>query len=233
MLKFRCGKKLSLFIEIHQNILIRVFNKLAGIGCFTGHISLSVHKLYKRQVVLAPHIRVILTKSRCDVHDTGTVGHCDIAVTCYKMTFFALFLCCFSCTGKERFIFPVFQIFSGIGLQHFISRLSLFTERAQHIIQQFLRHIVNAAVSRLHPAVRIFRIHTERYVRGQCPGSGRPCQKIGIFLSHRFKAHHCGTLFYRFIALRHLMGREGCPTSGTVRYDLKSFIKEFLIPDLL
>ena len=100
MLKLRRIKKFSFFIKINQNILVCILHKLAGIRRLFRHISLAVYELYKRQIILSPHLSVILTKSRRNMNDTGTVCHCDIVVTCYIMPFLMLLCRRFSRTGK-------------------------------------------------------------------------------------------------------------------------------------
>ena len=100
MFKFRRGEKLSFLLQIYQNILVRILDKLSGIGRFPCHKPLAVHKLYKGQFIFTPHICIVLTKCRRNMHNTGTVRHCDIVVTCDIETFFMLLLGRLARTGK-------------------------------------------------------------------------------------------------------------------------------------
>ena len=115
MLKFRCVKKLPLFVKVDQDVLIRILYKLAGIRRFRRHISFSVHKLDKGQVIVSSHLGVILAESRCNMNDTRTVCHGDIVVTGDKVGLFVLLCRPFPRAGKERLILFIFQLLSGIG----------------------------------------------------------------------------------------------------------------------
>ena len=93
MLKPGRIKELSFFIQIRQNILVCILNKLSCISSFLRQLTLSVNKLKEGQVISSSHLGIIFTKGRSDVNDTGTIGHSDIGVTGYIMAFFVL-LCC-------------------------------------------------------------------------------------------------------------------------------------------
>ena len=148
------------------------------------------------------------------------------------MRFLALFLCSITCSSKEWFIFFVFQSGSLERFQHFIGRCILCGQLAKNGIQKRLCHIIGISVCRLYFTVGFFRIHTESHVGRKSPWCCGPCQEIRIF-SDYFKTYHCRTLFYRFVALCHLVGGQRRSTSRTIRYDLKSFIKQAFIPDCL
>ena len=81
---------------------------------------LSVDELYKRQVILASHLRIVLTKRRGNMNDTGTVGQGNIAVTGNKIRFYAVFSHRFPGTVKQRLIFLIFGSFR-IPLQYFVA----------------------------------------------------------------------------------------------------------------
>ena len=166
------------------------------------------------------------------MNDTGTICHGYIAVTGYIETFLMLLFCAFSCTGKKRLVFLVFEILSFISLKYLISRLTFLCQSAKYSVKQCLCHIIGIAVCCLYLAVSLIRIYAECHVGGQCPWSCCPCQEISI-LTLYLETYYCRTFLNCFIALCHLVGGKRGSTSGAVRYDLKSLIKKTLIPDLL
>ena len=100
MLKLRCIKKLSFFIQIDKDILIGILHELTGVRCLCGKASLAINELYKRKVIVTADSRIVFTKSRRDVNDTGTVCHGYIGVTYNVMRFFVLFFNDLFCTVK-------------------------------------------------------------------------------------------------------------------------------------
>ena len=230
MLKSGCGEQLSLLVQVFYDLRIRILHKFPPIGRLLRHISPAIHKLYQGQSVLPPHIGIILTEGRRNMHDTGAVRHCDIVVTSHIMGFPALAGRFLSRAGKQRLIFPVFQIPAGISLQNFISVLPLPGQGTQHGIQQGLCHIISIAVRSLYFYISLLRIHAQRHIGGQCPGCGRPGQEIGV-LTHTFESGHGGTLLHRLVALGHLVAGQGSPAPGTVGHNLKALIQKSLVPD--
>ena len=61
MLELRRVEELAFLFEIVKDERIRLFHKDAGIRRLRGHIALSVHELYKRQIVPAADTRIVLT----------------------------------------------------------------------------------------------------------------------------------------------------------------------------
>ena len=164
------------------------------------------------------------------MHNSRAVRHCDIIVTGNKMTLFILLFRRLARTCKQRLIFPVFQALSGKGFQHLVSGLSFLRQLSQHRVKQCLRHVIDAAVRSLHLAIRLLRMHAERHVGGQGPGSRGP-GKEKCLLPHTLEAHDSRTLLHRLIALSHLMAGEGRATTGAIGNDLKALVQEPLIPD--
>ena len=204
---FKLGriKKLALFIQILDDLRIRLLHKKARIGSFRRHVAFAIHELHERQIISATHLRIVLTEGRRNVYDTGTVCHCDIAVTSYIVGFLFLLLRFRPGAGKERFVSLVLQIGTHISFQNLISGLSFLGKLPEHIVQKRLSHIVGIAVRRFHLHIGFHRIDAERHIGGQRPGRGRPCQEIGILI-HHFEPDNSGTLLHRLVALRYLMG---------------------------
>ena len=225
MFKLRCVKELSFLIKVLQYLRVRILNKHACIRRFLRQITLAVYKLYERKVIFSANLGIILTKCRCNMNDSSTICHCDIGVTYYIMTLFILFCSRFSCTGKKRFIFAVFKVFSFIGFQYLVSRLSVFfiCKLAKHLIQKRLRHIIGITISRLYFYISLLRIHAERNVRRQRPWCCRPCKEIRI-LTHSLKAYHCGTLLNRFIALCNLVRGQRRTAARAIGNNLKALV---------
>ena len=223
MLKLRRCKQLTLFVQILQYFRVRILDKLARIGSFCCQITLAVHELYKRQVIVSANPGVILTKGRSDVYDTGTIRHGNVGVTGYKMCLFLLLYSSFSGTGIQRLILSVFQFLSLIGFQYLIGGLSFLCQRTEHSIQKRLCQIINSAVSRLYLAVGFLRVDTERHVGGQCPGGCRPCQEISI-LSYAAETYNRRTLLYRLVALCYFMAGKRGSAAGTVGNNLKALV---------
>ena len=232
MLEFGCRKKLPRFVQIHQDILVGILHEFARIRGLLSHLSLSVYKLHKGKIIFASHLGIVLTEGRGNVHDTRTVRHGDVAVAGHEMSLFFLLCRRFPGAGKQRLIFPVFQILPGKGLQNLIGCLSFLRQRTQNLLKQSLRHIIGIAVRRLHLHIGLLRIHAQRHIGGQSPGRGGPCQEISV-LANRLEAHNGGALLHRLIALRHLMRGERGPASGAVGHDLEPLVQKALIPDLL
>ena len=238
MLKLRRGEQFSLPVQVADDIRVRVLDKFSGVRSLLGHISPPVHKLHQGQAVLPSHIGIVLTKGRGDVHDTGTVGHGDIAVAGHIVGLFPLSCRLLSGAGKEGFILPVLQILPFVSLQHLIgrgafpaSRLLLFRCLAsQNLIQQSLGHIIGKTLRRLHLHISLLRVHAQSHVGGQGPGRGGPGKEKGI-LPHTFKPHHRRALFHGLVALGHLMTGKRRPTPGAVGHNLKPFVQQTFVPD--
>ena len=115
MLELRSCKQLALCIQVFQNNRIGILYKHSCICSLFGHLTLAVYKLYKRKVVFASNLRVVFTECRCDVYDTGTVGHGNVSVTGYIMCLLILLLCTLCSACKERFVFLVLEFLTLIG----------------------------------------------------------------------------------------------------------------------
>ena len=69
MLKLGRVKQLALFIQIFDDLRVRILYKGPCIGRLLGHIPLAVHKLHKGQVILTSHLGVVFTESRRNMND--------------------------------------------------------------------------------------------------------------------------------------------------------------------
>ena len=223
MLKLRCIKKLSFFIQIDKDILIGILHELTGVRCLCGKASLAINELYKRKVIVTADSRIVFTKSRRDVNDTGTVCHGYIVIAGDKEAFLVLLFGTFSCAGIKRFVFTAFQILTLISLKDFISRLILCCQSAKYGVKQSLCHIVRITVCSFYLHIGFIRVHAESHVRRKCPGSSRPCKEIRI-LSYCLETHDCGAFLNRLVPLGNLCrGKRGSATRA-VRHDLKALI---------
>ena len=143
-----------------------------------------------------------------------------------------LFLCNLCSAVIQWFIFLIFQIFSAEGSKHLIRRCIFFRQPGEHGIQQGLCHIISIAVCRFHLAIDLFRVHAECHIGRQCPRCRGPCQEVSIFPFY-FKTDNCGTFLDSLIPLCNLVGGQRRPAARAVRHNLKAFIQELFIPDLL
>ena len=157
------------------------------------------------------------------MNDTSTITHGYIIITYNVMSFFTLFLHEFTGTVKQRLILFIFQVFSCKFFKDLISRRFFCGKLAKNCIQQCFCHIISITVCCLYFAVSILRICTKSHVRWQSPRSCGPCQEVCI-LTFYLKPCNSRTLFYQLIALGNLLSGKRCPTSWTVRHDLKSFV---------
>ena len=164
------------------------------------------------------------------MNDTGTVGHCNIAVAGYEMRLLMLLCRCLSGTGEQRLILLVFQILSLIALEDLIGGFILRCELAQHLVEQRLRHIIGITVGSLDLHIGFIRVHAERNVGRQCPRCRCPCKKIRI-LTDALESHDRGTLLYGLIALCDLLRGERGSAARAVGNDLEALVEQSLVPD--
>ena len=230
MLKPGRGEQFPLFVQIPDDLRIRILDEFSPVRSLLRHIPLAVHKLHQGKPVLSAHIGVVLTEGRGNVHDAGTVGHCDIVVTCDIMGLFALADSFLSGTGEQRLVLFMLQIRALVSLKHFISGLSLFRQAAQNRVQQGLGHIIGIAVRGFHLHIGLLRVHTQGHIGGQGPGSGGPGQEISL-LTHTFESCHRGAFLHRLVALGYLMTGQRGAAAGAVGHDLKTLVQKALVPD--
>ena len=86
--KLRRIEQLTSFFKIYKNFFINIFTECTCPRCFLSHFTLTVNKLYERQVVLSADIRVVLTECRSDMNDTCTVCKSYITVASYIISLF-------------------------------------------------------------------------------------------------------------------------------------------------
>ena len=166
------------------------------------------------------------------MNDTCTVSQSHISIT-YDIECLFVLLCRGVCSALvQRLIFFAFQFFSLICLKHLVSRFAVFCELSEDRIQEGARHIVCASVCSLNLCVILFRMDAERKVRRQCPRRGCPRKDVCILVFY-FKSYNCGALFYILISLSHFLGGKRGSAARAVWYDLKAFVEQPFIPDLL
>ena len=230
MFELRRVEQFSFLIQVFQDFRIRLLDEHSGISRFLRHLALAVYELHKRQIVFASYLCIVFTESRRDMNDTSTVRHRNIIIACYKMRFFMLFCCRFSGTDEQWLIFLIFQIRSHIAFQHFPGRLFFLRQFTEHLVEQRFRHVINKTVRRFHFYIAFLRIHTQCDVRRKRPGRRSPCEEVRVFADY-FKTNYRGTLFYRLISLRHLVGGKRRSAARTVGHNFKSFIQKSFVPD--
>ena len=230
MLKFRRVKQLAFLFQIGKDHGIGLLDKHSAISGIVCHLTFGIDQLYKGKIVIASDTGVVLTESRSNVYDTGTVSHGNVTVAGHEMCFLALFCSNLTCNGKQRLILFVFQIFSGIGFQHFICFFTLLGQLAENLIRQSLGQIIYISVNGFYLNIGLLRVYTECHVAGQCPGSGGPCQEISI-LSDDLKPNYSGTLFHQLVALSHLMGGQRSTAARAVGNDFEAFVEQSFVPD--
>ena len=231
MLKFRSIKEKSSLIQIFEYHRIGFLYEYSCKWSLCSHISFFVYQLYKWKFIISSHVRIIFTKCRRNMNDSGTVCQCYIIVTCHIKCFLMLLFCTVSCTLIQWLILFVFQIFSYISLQNLISRCSFFSQFSKNCIQKSLCHVIYISICCFYFYISLARIYTKCKVGRQCPWCCCPCQNIRVF-SFYFKSYNCRTLFYILVSLSHFLCRQRSSTTRAVWYDLKSFIQKFFIPDL-
>ena len=225
MLELRSCKQLALCIQILQNNRICILYKHSCICSLFGHLTLTVYKLYKRKVIFASYLRVVFTECRCDVYDTGTVGHGNVSVTGYIMCLLILLLRALCSTCEERFVFLILEFLTLIGFQNLISFYTIFlvSKLAKYTVQKCLCHVVGSSVSSLYLAVGLIRIHTKCHVGRQGPRSRGPYEEICILTAY-LEGSDCGTFLYGLIALRYLSSRQRGTAARAVRNNLETFV---------
>ena len=227
VLKLRCVKQKTSLIQILEHHRVCFLYKNTTERRIFCQISFSVHELYKRQIIAASHLRIVLTKRRGDMDDTRTVCQRYIGITYHKKRFLPLFCRPVCGAGIQRLVFLILQVFSYTGFQNLVSILT------QYLIAKSVRHVIDASVLfHFYLYILLRRIHTERQVGRQRPRRSRPCQDVRVLVLH-LEAHDCRTLLYILVALRHLLRGQRRTAARTVRNNLKAFIQKSFIPNLL
>ena len=230
--KLRRVEKQSSAVQILQHFRICFLYKQSCKRRGLRHVSFFIYKLYERKTVFSSYIRIIFTECRRNVNNTGTVCQCNICVAGHIKRFLVLLRSRICRALIKRLIFLALKIGSLVCLKDLICRLSFFTQLSKHGIKKRACHIVNISVCCLYLCVIFIRIYTESQVGRQRPRCGGPCQDIGVFVFY-LKSHNRGTLFYIFVALSYFLGGQRRTAARAVRNDLKSFIEQAFIPDLL
>ena len=218
----RVVKKPSL-LQVFDDLRVCLFHEQPCKRSRLAHISLFIYQLDERHVILPSHLGVVLTKRRCDVYHAGTVGQSNIGVTGNEKCFFILLICTVLCTLIQRLVFFVFQLFSFIGLQHLVSRLSFLRKLSKNGVKKRGSHVIYITVCRLYLCVFLLRVYTEADVGRQSPRRGGPCQEVSVLADH-LEPHDGGAFFYILISLSHLLSRQRSSAARAVRHDLESFV---------
>ena len=166
------------------------------------------------------------------MYHAGTVGQGNVSVAGDEESLLVLPVRAVLGALVQRLIFLVFQFFSLVSLQHFISRFSFLSKLAKDGIQKGTGHVVHIAVRRFYLGVVLLRVHTEADVGRQGPGRGGPCQEVSVLADH-LEPDDGRALLHILVALGNLLGRQRRSTAGAVRHDLKSLVEKPLLPDLL
>ena len=226
MLKLRCLKQLAPSIQVLEYLRVCLLDKQTCKRSLLRQLAFSVDKLYERKIVIASHVGIVLTKRRCNVHDTGTIGHSYIAVAGHEKALLSLLVSDFLSTVKQWLVLLVLQIFSLVGFQHFKSFDARFViaKSAQHLLGKCLRKVIGITICRFYLDIGIIRVHTKCYVARKCPRGRCPCQEVCI-LAYHLKADNCRALLYRLIALCHLLCRKRCTAARAIRNNFKALVQ--------
>ena len=236
MLKLRRVKEKPFPLQISQNQRIRFFYKNARVSGLLGQLTFSVYELNERKIIFSSHIGVVLAERRCNVNNTCTVRHGNVAVASDVMRFFPLLLDDLVREIKQRFILLALKITAPVSLKYLIGlnraavlpaiRAGSFcsSKPSEDFLQEGFCHVVSVPVRSFYLAVSLIRVHAEGDIRRQCPRCCRPCQKVRL-LAHHFKACDCRALLDRLIALRHLLGGKRRSATRTVGNNLESFVQ--------
>ena len=232
MLELGRVEEQTALVQIGEHHRIRLLDKYAGEGSLLGHVTLGVHELHEGQIVLAAHVGVIRTEGGRDVNHTGTVGHGNVVIAGYIVSLLVLLLANGDSALEERLVFLVFQIGTLVLGENLVSGGVLGLQIAKYRVRQSLGQIVGVSVGGLDLHIDLIGVHAERHVGGQRPGSGCPCQNVGV-LPLYLEAGDGGALFYRLVSLGHLVSGQRGAAAGAVGNDLESLVEQILFPDLL
>ena len=84
VLKLRCLEQTAVFLKIIKDKRICVLNEDAFPICISRQIALGINELNKIHIVIAAYAGVILTKCRCCMNDTSTIGGSYIVIAHYE-----------------------------------------------------------------------------------------------------------------------------------------------------
>ena len=233
MLKFRRGEKLALRLQVFEDHRVRLLDEPARVRSLLRHIALAVHELDEGQVIGASDAAVILTESRCDMYDAGTVGHGDIVIDRDEVRGLVLLFGSLARALEQRLVRAPLQVCSAVSLKDFVGGIIPLRQRAEHLVSQRLRQDIGIAVRRLHLDVGLVRVDAQRGVAGQGPRSRGPRKVPDILLVQRLEADDRGALFYQLVALRNFLRGKRRAAARAVGHDLKALVEELLLPDLL
>ena len=230
MLKLRCGIQQSSRIQILDDLRGNAVLIFEILSCNTGvtgpfrllrHHTILIDELQERKIIFSADLAVVLTKCRCDMYNTGTIGHRNIRIT-YNII---------------RFLFQLYRVKCLILLEFkiltLISLKDIVGLRSEHGIRQRSCQIVYIVlIFHFDFDIILIRIHAERNVRRKGPRCRRPRKNVRL-LSLHLEACNCGTFLDVLISLCHLMARKRGTAARAVRYDLVALVQKLLLPDLL
>ena len=230
MLKLRCGIQQSSRIQILDDLRGNAVLIFEILSCNTGvtgpfrllrHHTILIDELQERKIIFSADLAVVLTKCRCDMYNTGTIGHRNIRIT-YNIVRFL-----FQLYRVKRLVLLEFKILTLISLKDIVGLCS------EHSIRQRSCQIVYIVlILHFDLDIILIRIHAERNVRRKGPRCRRPRKNVRILPLH-LEACDCGTLLDVLISLCHLMARKRGTAARAVRYDLIALVQKLLLPDLL
>ena len=164
------------------------------LSCLRSHAAVIVHHLNERSIVFSSDAGIVFTECRCDMNDTGTVGHGYIIVAVYKECLLVLLLHGIRGALIERLVFLALQLDTLHLFENLIRLLALFLcQRTENLVQKRLCHVIGESVGSLNLRVGLFRIYTERNVGRKSPRGGSPCEEVCV-LTGDLKADDGGFL---------------------------------------
>ena len=144
--------------------------EFTGIRSLCGQITLAVYELYEGQLIVTSDTAVVFTESRCDMNDTGTIGHGYIISRRSRNVPFSSASqrhLPHTCTEAHTPCTPdPYQHKSPV-----LRKLPyLLLPGAQYLVCQCLCNIIGITVSSLHLQVGLLRVHAQCHVGRKGPG---------------------------------------------------------------
>ncbi len=202
------------FFQFFYNKFVRVLDEHAFIKrYFVFKSAAVVYHLNERKVVFLTDSAVVDAERRGDMDYARTIGKRDVIVVGDVKRLFA--------EGAERavvhrLVFRVLVVRAFLHALNFVC--SLFEKGRDKSFGKYIRFAV-----RYYFRIVFFGVHTERDVRGERPGRGRPNEKILIF-AFKFEFDENRFFLYVLVPLRDFVACKRGAATRAVRNDFITFI---------
>ena len=108
----------------------------AGERRLLGHHTLLIDELDEREAILTADTGIILTESRGDMNDSGTIVCRYVAVRDHEVCTLMLLRSRFRCTCIEWLVVDTDEVGTLIGLEDLVGRHAVLCKRTEYLIQQ-------------------------------------------------------------------------------------------------